>query len=539
MSQNVAYCLSNQPEWIVTASLLQEQLGWQPRYWVTRSDNYDTIGRAFPAATLHAKLDLNRGIPPDGCEHFMCGSLSKTFLDQAQPNISMAVEILDRVDLGRSFSFQERMRLIHTLLIYWMNVIEDHNLERAVFSAPPHAIGEYLLYSAMTLLGHSCRIFVSTPVSNLHFVSDSVERLPPHLISAFQTCREEGAAPAEKGVLEHLENIRKGTAVYKPWYVHDVMSREARYDAIRDVIAQAHERGEVEPQPFVPDEPLMRKQNGLNPIKGLWKRQASETIVPAKKRPKDEEPLPRAFKLPGRPISASFLTRGEYRNYRQWAMLRKIRLNEIYDGLCSEVDLDKPYIYYAMHYQPERTTCPEGGYFSNQFLAISVLADALPDNWSIYVKEHPSQFRYNTFGEMSRWEQYYDDIKRLKSVRFVRRDVPSFELIDRSQAIATITGAVGWEALIRSKPVLCFGNPWYGACSGAFLTRGKEDAAEAFAQISKGVRPNFEDVTAYAAALERISKPVFTTPTARKNFKREVDLAKSFFELLTEFENQS
>ena len=54
--------------------------------------------------------------------------------------------------------------------------------------------------------------------------------------------------------------------------------------------------------------------------------------------------------------------------------------------------LDENFLLFALHFQPERSTMPEGGIFNDQILALKLLSQNIPDNFIIYVKEHPRQF---------------------------------------------------------------------------------------------------------------------------------------------------
>lgn len=52
-----------------------------------------------------------------------------------------------------------------------------------------------------------------------------------------------------------------------------------------------------------------------------------------------------------------------------------------------EYSLDIPFVYFAMQLQPEITTSALGGWFRDQALAIEYLADLVPDDVMIYVRE--------------------------------------------------------------------------------------------------------------------------------------------------------
>jgi hypothetical protein len=139
------------------------------------------------------------------------------------------------------------------------------------------------------------------------------------------------------------------------------------------------------------------------------------------------------------------------RNRYSFFLLRKE-----YRILSKVPDYSRKFIYVPLHYQPELTTNPSGGIFTNQILLIDVLVRNMPDNIYIYVKEHPKQ-EY-----ACRYLGFYQDLCQ-KSDKIVLIDgrVSSKELIRSSLCVATITGTAGWEALFAKKPVLLFGYVFY------------------------------------------------------------------------------
>ena len=140
-----------------------------------------------------------------------------------------------------------------------------------------------------------------------------------------------------------------------------------------------------------------------------------------------------------------------------------------YDLLSTKPDFEKKYIFFALHDQPEKSSQPEGIEFGDQILAIKQLANKIPDEFIIYVKEHPSHFtkwppeiispRYN-----ERQKNYYQEISLIKNVVLINYNIDSRLLIKNSICVATITGSSGWEALKIGKPTITFGYPWYSPC---------------------------------------------------------------------------
>jgi len=153
------------------------------------------------------------------------------------------------------------------------------------------------------------------------------------------------------------------------------------------------------------------------------------------------------------------------------------RLIDVYEELSIAPDLSRPFIYFSMHFQPERSSQPEGLYYEDQYLAILMLAKALPPFWKLYIKEHPRQFDIwppDLKKMHSRSEGMYREISKLKNVSLVKISIESQLLINSSKLVSTITGSAGWEALKAGKCAITFGYPWYSECKGCFIASSVE-----------------------------------------------------------------
>ena len=131
-----------------------------------------------------------------------------------------------------------------------------------------------------------------------------------------------------------------------------------------------------------------------------------------------------------------------------------------------------------MHYQPERTTSPQGECFQEQLLAIKIISASIPKDWVLYVKEHPTQFQTSTlfWAKNFRDKNDYKIISRLKNVKLVPLDIDSKDLIQKAQIVSTINGSVGWEAMSKyNKPIAIFGNIWYAKCNSCFTVSSVDD----------------------------------------------------------------
>lgn len=143
-------------------------------------------------------------------------------------------------------------------------------------------------------------------------------------------------------------------------------------------------------------------------------------------------------------------TRPEYilNSWRCWREMR--RQSQPLD------EVQSPYVIFFPHYQPERTSLPEGYGFTQQAFAVLALREALPEEVRLLVKEHPSIFTLQC-SPFVRWPGFYTDISAHGGIDWVNIESDNFALIDGALATATISGTVGTESLLRGVPTIVFG----------------------------------------------------------------------------------
>jgi hypothetical protein len=121
----------------------------------------------------------------------------------------------------------------------------------------------------------------------------------------------------------------------------------------------------------------------------------------------------------------------------------------------------KKFVYFPLHESPEDTTYPMGGNFEDQIYALEYLAELLPPDVFIVVKEHPNQRYWR-----GRYLSFYADIISIRNVFLIDQNIDTFSIIDNCMLVATITGQSGWEALTNNKRVIYFGQAWYKGAPG-------------------------------------------------------------------------
>jgi len=164
---------------------------------------------------------------------------------------------------------------------------------------------------------------------------------------------------------------------------------------------------------------------------------------------------------------------------------RKSQLYKSYLEAAIENLPQQPFVVFFMHYQPERSSLPVGRFFTQQWMAVRTLSWALPPGWKLLVREHPSTW-LQPLVPFVRTRTIYSDIASLPNTHICSMDVDTFELIDRSQAVATLTGNVGFQSLLRGKPVLAFGLAAYKDHPACFSISTYDDIVKALNAVESG-----------------------------------------------------
>jgi hypothetical protein len=120
------------------------------------------------------------------------------------------------------------------------------------------------------------------------------------------------------------------------------------------------------------------------------------------------------------------------------------------------------YIYFALHVDPEASTLIAAPFQANQTTIIEVLSKAIPLSSKLVIKEHPIMIGKRPRG-------FYKKIAEMPNVVLIDPDTNSREVIEKSSAVATITGTVGLEALLLRKKVILMAETPYMMIGEGFV----------------------------------------------------------------------
>lgn len=113
------------------------------------------------------------------------------------------------------------------------------------------------------------------------------------------------------------------------------------------------------------------------------------------------------------------------------------------------------FVYFPLHWPDESDMLIRSRHFSDQALLCSSIGRLLPSGMELYVKPHRANPAEATPFSLIRSLALQD------GVRVIDPDVAGHQLIEQSQAVITIFGTTGFEALLLRKPVVVLGHPAY------------------------------------------------------------------------------
>ncbi|MBL3560625.1 hypothetical protein [Rhodovulum sulfidophilum] len=111
--------------------------------------------------------------------------------------------------------------------------------------------------------------------------------------------------------------------------------------------------------------------------------------------------------------------------------------------------LQTPFVLYAMHKQPESSIDVLGRYYDDQSALLLAIWRSLPSGWNLLVKEHT-----NAIGD--RAPSFYRNLQRWPGLRFIDEKTPMPMLLERTQAVFTVSGTVAYEAALKGIPAFTF-----------------------------------------------------------------------------------
>jgi hypothetical protein len=428
-------------------------------YWVRMEHVFKIDKSEFPNTTFHDYRSALDGKPAFGLDDSNFEPLDQELLIKFSETEAEILTMMEKK--FESWGVNQRRDFYFDLMRYWKGVFDQFKPDAVIFSDVPHEVYSFVIYALAKYLGVKTVMFEN--------IFDYGRLM---LFNDYKFGNKILAKESENGFSKnyHLGDLSE----YTRKYYEKQISGKDEIPVYVDVYNKEH--------------------SGLRKFVRISK--ATWPFV------KDGSIFERATKY--------------------FFKLFKSNVIKEYKKFETIPDFNKKFIYIALHFQPERTTSPQGGYFVDQLLMIKTLSSALPKDWLLYVKEHPSQWKPHSSNYTGyRYPGYYAEIAKLKNAKIIPVTTDNYKLIKNSEVVSTITGIPGWEAVLRGKPAFIFGYSWFMHAPGVFRVRGVRDCREAIKKIENGYKVDKQKMLNYIALLDRVSFEGFND-----NYGRQVSKIK-------------
>lgn len=456
---------------IVNIVLEFKRKGHDIVYWICNGKaGLPDLRKVFSEIQFHDNGDAIRGLPPEEIDE-------AEFAPPGEDLISNFYEIESILSTMKKFyilsdSTLKRKHIFHRLLQYWYGIINKFRPDVIFFSGYPHSVYDFVIYFIAKWMGIKTIFFEFTGILDRYLLATDI-RIGS--VALKEACQENQRRQYK------VEDLGPDLQKYYQWHM-------------------AHQVGAVQPA----------LEESINKFSGFNFLLLKSRVI---------------FKSIG---DGSFLKKFIGHLFKKF----QSNLKKEYIKLQVKPDFNKKFIYVAISFQPECSTSPLGGVFVDQLLMIKILSFCLPPDWVIYVKEHPYQWLPHGLSYFNfRYKGYYKEIAEIKNVKLIPVETNSFELISQSQAVCTVTGSAGWEAVLRNKPVLLFGHIWYRDCPGVFKVNNVESCRQAIQNIQAGIDIiNKQSLINYLVSLDRVSYHLAFEEAAMKDSTLDVqEFTRNYF----------
>ena len=183
--------------------------------------------------------------------------------------------------------------------------------------------------------------------------------------------------------------------------------------------------------------------------------------------------------------------------------LKVKKREQFLDNYAKKTLENEKFIYFPLQSEPEASILTNTPFYSNQINLIEVIAKSIPINYVLYVKEHP-------FQKHKLWRSIddYKKIKNIPNVRFLHPSVNAQEILEKTQAVISISGATGFEALFYHKPIIMFGDEYYDKLSMVIKIETFDELSYKIQNALANFEFNEKELSMFVKILKEFALPV-------------------------------
>ena len=402
--------------WFEIPLFLYEQGIAKPVLWLGDDCHYDNAKKVFGSDVVRMNTFVHR--PYEINEVNYNGKLIDFFFSENYSRAkSICLKMMDRLDLYSIFGRLDREVYFNKLVMWTLEKIDKSNPDLLIAAEAPHDHAKYVIFEICKFLKIPTYKFNTWTLGPILQLENMVTG---EIICPNKSGKTDLDITIDKKIIDFIDEINFKKENFEMWYMTKYRKQSKFFNRFLNLIVKDWKTYYLE----IRHNTWMLVIGKYNPIN---------------------------------PYRLSFFT-------RTWIQfLRSMNLSKNYKKNIKSFSFENKYVYFPLHFEPERTTNPDGGFFHDQFIALCNLRKLVPDNIEIIVKEHQSQFLFIK-GSRGRSPLYYNLINNLKNVKIIKENVSSLKLINRSLFVATITGTAALESAILGKVCITFGSTYFDSC---------------------------------------------------------------------------
>ena len=149
---------------------------------------------------------------------------------------------------------------------------------------------------------------------------------------------------------------------------------------------------------------------------------------------------------------------------------RKTRKSFIDKNFENDSNDSSPFIYFPLHYEPERILLIDAPFYDHQLSVITNVAKSIPVGYTLILKEHP-------FMQTVGWRplSFYKELMNLPNVKILHPSTDPMELIKKCDLVVTIAGTTGLEAAFYEKPTVILSDQLYSKTPFTYRIQNLEE----------------------------------------------------------------
>lgn len=387
-------------------------------------------------------------------------AISTKLLRALSVDETIAMAMMDRFDSGnRPLPYETKRRIWHGLIRLWYARLTYYQPDIVFFPTAPHMVYDWVIYAICKQLGIRTIMFERTSIPGKMLSISEFEKGSQEYRDALQKVTKEECGKAnqllDERCLEQIRSLRQTDCESLPPNYEKKLQREG-------ILGKKGRQ----------KQPSILRQF-------IWEVNRAAYILLKQKLPPQNYALHEQDDGQLRPANKL-----EWLSSRWCGQGKKRKLKKFLGQIQETSPPEQPFVLYALHYQPERAVVPMASILSDQLLIIDMLSRSLPMGWKLVVKEHPWQLVEFGRGELGRTLNFYQQIAAYSNVLLCDANLSTTDFLTKCQAVATVTGSLGWQAIACQKPVLTFGAAWYRDCPGSFPVEDISDCEKAFNKIT-------------------------------------------------------